>query len=147
MIQHHICNLITYFQIMTISCHCVNLSDAAFAHTKFVGKCSFRSASIEFGENFLALRECELLLLGLFDGRHLSVGHVGGTKITKKHTKRTETIYKLQKMTIGQAPRFAGVICVGRNQFLCHVPRFAGFDCMPRFLTLYRINANRNTKY
>ena len=44
-------------------------------------------------------------------------------------------------MTIGQAPRFEGVICVGRNQFLDHaprfegcpvfrVPRYAGFDCI-----------------
>ena len=73
---------------------------------------------------------------------------MGGTKISKEHTKGNETIYNVQKMTIGQAPvlpmspRFEGVICVGRNQFLDHAPHFvgcpvfrvprnAGFDCNP----------------
>ena len=35
-------------------------------------------------------------------------------------------MYKLQKMTIGQASRLPGVICVRRNQFLGHAPRFEG---------------------
>ena len=49
---------------------------------------------------------------------------MGGSKITKKHIKGTETIYKLQKMTFGEALRFANVfrfaavICVRAKPIL-----------------------------